>query len=52
MGDVNTDGVADLIWQLPTGQAACWFMNTNVTRKAGVNTLSRPASGIIKGFGN
>lgn len=28
-GDINKDGIADLIWQLPAGQVACWFMNTN-----------------------
>ena len=32
--DLDGDGVTDLLWQTPSGSAACWFMNTNGTARS------------------
>jgi hypothetical protein len=51
-GDIDGDGVADLIWQLPTGKMVCWLMNADGTLKSSFYVHSGTASIIIRGSGS
>lgn len=44
--------LSKLFWQLPTGQAACWLLNTNGTVKSTVLTYSGTTTWQIQGVGD
>ena len=51
-GDIDSNGVPDLAWQLPTGQATCWFMDSNGVRKASASICANPTQWRIRGAGD
>ena len=50
--DINGDGIADSIWQLSTGQASCWFMNSSGTLKSAIAIYTNETSWTIRGVGD
>jgi hypothetical protein len=54
-GDINNDGIADLIWQSTTGSIVFWLLNSDGTYKSGGLVHSaklRPTDWVIRGIGD
>ena len=50
VGDIDGDGIADLIWQDPTtGKVTCWFMNANGTTRSTFNVSTSTSLWQIRG---